>query len=105
MEQSHSAIARATKHAGLGALYYHVAGERGIPPSDSRVFWLTRPRDISWREVVPTITKSAGSEVAVWRRQMVLGPATEFALIGPPELTLDVPEDWKATAVDRRKLG
>lgn len=104
MEEPHGAIARMTKHAGFGALYYLVAGEHRIP-ADSKVFWLSRPRGVNWREVMPIIVKSANSEIAVWRRQMVLGPATEFALVGPPDSTLDVPEGWKAVPVHRHRLG
>jgi len=103
MEQPHKAIAQVTKHGGFGALYYVVAGEHKIP-GDSKIMWLSRPRGISWRDIMPTITKSANSEVAVWRRQMVLGPSTEFAVIGPPKLTLTVPEGWKCLQVDRRRL-
>ncbi len=103
MEQPHNAIARMTKHGGYGALYYLVAGEHRIP-ADSKVFWLSRPRGINWRDIMPSIMKTANSEVAVWRRQMVLGPSTEFAVIGLPTLTLTVPEGWKSLEVDRRRL-
>ncbi|MGH8725450.1 MAG: hypothetical protein ACREU1_11380, partial [Burkholderiales bacterium] len=80
-----------------------VAGEHRIP-ADSKVFWLSRPRGINWRDIMPSIMKTANSEVAVWRRQMVLGPSTEFAVIGLPTLTLTVPEGWKSLEVDRRRL-
>jgi len=104
MEQSHNAIAQMTKHGGFGALYYLVAGNHKVP-GDSRVMWLSRPRGIRWRDVIPTFMKSANSEVAVWRRQMVLGPSTEFAVIGPPNFTMAMPEGWKCLQVDRRRLG
>jgi len=104
MEQPHHAIAQMTKHGGIGALYYLVAEEHKLP-ANSKVFWLSRPRGINWREFMPAITQSANSKVAVWRRQMVLGPAPEFALIGTPATTLAVPEGWKALEVQRRRLG
>ena len=103
MTGPHDAVAKATKHGGFGALYYLVAGEHRMP-ADSKVFWLSRPRGIVWRDVLPSITQSASAEVAVWRRQMVLGPASEFALIGPPDLSLAVPQGWSALAVERRRL-
>lgn len=104
MEQPHDAIAQATKHGGYGALYYLVAGEHRIS-GDSRIFWLSRPRGIKWREVIPGIVDSAGSKVGVWRRQMVLGPSTEFAVIAPPDApALVFPQGWTSLAVDRRKL-
>jgi hypothetical protein len=104
MEQAHNAIAQATRHGGHGALYYLVAGEHDIP-GDSKVFWLSRPRGIDWREAMPGIVESAGAKVSVWRRQMVLGPSTEFALIAPhgtPDLT--IPRGWTSIAVERRRL-
>jgi hypothetical protein len=104
MEQPHNVVAQMTKHGGFGALYYLAAGNHRIP-ADSKVMWLSRPRGINWRDIMPTIMKSANSEVAVWRRQMVLGPSTEFSVIGPSNLTLAVPEGWKCLHVDRRRLG
>jgi hypothetical protein len=103
MEKAHSTIAKATKHGGAGALYYLVAGEH-TAFADSKVFWMSRPRGFNWRDVIPAIVRSENSEVAIWRRQMVLGPATEFAVIGPSTFTLKVPEGWKALEVTRRKL-
>jgi hypothetical protein len=108
MEQPHDAIAQMTKHGGHGALYYLVAGEHKIP-KDSRVFWLSRPRGINWREVLPRIVDSMGpnaSKASVWRRQMVLGPSPEFAVIAPADASgLVLPDGWTSLAVDRRKLG
>jgi hypothetical protein len=85
-------------------LYYLVAGEHRVP-ADSKVFWLSRPRGIAWRDVLPSIIRSASAGIAVWRRQMVLGPGTEFALVGPPDLSLAVPRGWSAAEVERRALG
>ena len=104
MEQPHNVIAQMTKHGGFGALYYLVAEEHRIPAS-SKVFWLSRPRGVNWREIMPAITQSANSKVAVWRRQMVLGPAPEFAVIGTSTSTLTVPDGWPSVAGQRRRLG
>jgi hypothetical protein len=58
--------------------------------------------------VLPDIIDSmgpAGSKVGVWRRQMVLGPSPEFAVIAPADASSPVvPEGWTSLAVDRRKL-
>jgi hypothetical protein len=99
----HDAVAAATRHGGYGALYYLVAGEAATP-GDSRVVWTSRPRGVAWRDVMPGIVRSASAPVSVWRRQMVLGPSTEFAVIGPPAFTLALPEGWSATEVDRRRV-
>jgi hypothetical protein len=104
VHQPHDAIAQMTKHGGFGALYYPVAGQPDIA-ADSKALWLSRPRGINWRDVMPAIVKSANSMVWVCRRQMVLGPSPEFAIIGPPTLTLTVPDGWTSIEVQRRKLG
>jgi hypothetical protein len=104
MEQPHGVIARMTKHGGFGALYYLVAGNHRIP-GDSKVFWLSRPRGINWRDSLPALVKSASAPVAVWRRQMVLGPSTEFAVAGPRTLTLTLPQGWTSLEVERRRLA
>ena len=104
MEQPHNAIAQATKHGGHGALYYLVTGEHEIP-GDSKVFWLSRPRGVDWREAMPGIVGSAGAKVSAWRRQMVLGPSAEFALSASPGISrLSVPKGCTSIAVERRRL-
>jgi len=103
MAAPHGAIARITKHRGFGSLYYLVDGEHSML-SDSTVYWLARPRGVDWHEVMAAIVSSTCSKVCVWRRLMVLGPAPEFAIVGPPGLALDIPGDWNATAVNRRRL-
>ena len=104
MGQPHHAVSQITKHGGFGALYYLVDGKHAIP-GHSKILWLSRPRGIVWRDVMPGIVKSASAEVTVWRRLMVLGPATEFAVIGPADLTLAVPKGWSCVEVARRRLG
>lgn len=104
MEQPHNAVSQATKHGGFGALYYLVAGKHAVP-SHSKILWLSRPRGIVWRDVMPGIVKSTSAEVTVWRRLMVLGPASEFALVGPADLRVTVPEGWSCVEVERRRLG
>jgi hypothetical protein len=104
MEQPHHAVSQITKHGGFGALYYLVDGKHAIP-GHSKILWLSRPRGIVWRDVMPGIVKSASAEVTVWRRLMVLGPATEFAVIGPADLALAVPKGWSCVEVARRRLG
>ena len=86
MEQPHNAIAQATKHGGHGALYYLVAGEHEIP-GDSKVFWLSRPRGVNWREVMPGIIRSAGAKISAGRRPLVLGPSAAFSLIASPGIS------------------
>lgn len=104
MEKPHRAIAQLTRHGGFGALFSLVAGTHEVP-GDSKVIWVSRPRGLQWREVMPAIIKSANADVAVWRRLMVLGPSPEFAIIGPPALTLTLPPGWTAFEIERRRLS
>lgn len=103
MEKSHDAIAQMTKHGGFGGLLSLVAGEHKVF-EDSKVFWLSRPRGIRWRDFIPAIIGPNLSKVAVWRRKMVLGPSPEFAVIGPPDFSFSVPSDWQALEVHRRRI-
>lgn len=103
MKQPHDAIAQMTRHGGFGALYSLVAGEHR-PLGDSKVIWLSRPRGIDWRRALRAIVDSADSDVTAWRRLMVLGPAPEFALVGPPALTVTIPEGWKSLEIERHGL-
>jgi len=38
------------------------------------------------------IAQSADEPVSVWRRFMVLGPGTEFVILGPAPLALQLPD-------------
>jgi hypothetical protein len=40
----------------------------------------------------------------LWRRQMVLGPGKEFALIVPPGLNVAAPAGWSALAIERLRV-
>lgn len=103
MENPHAGISQITKHGGFGALYYLVAGAHQAL-GDSKVFWVSRPRGIRWVDVMPAIVQSANADVAVWRRFMVLGPAAEFAIVGPAQLELTLPPGWTALEIRRRRL-
>ena len=98
------AIAQITKHGGLGALYRLVDGAPDLS-NDSAIIWLSRPRGVKWREALASICGRARQSLTVWRRQMVLGPAKEFAIVGPPDLALDIPQGWESFTVRRRWLG
>ena len=86
------------------SLYYLVTGEHEIL-GDSKVFWLSRPRGVDWRDAMPGLIRSAGAKVSAWRRQMVLGPSAEFALSASPGISrLSVPKGCTSIAVERRRL-
>jgi len=89
---------------GHGGLYRHVHGEEQ-PRSGARVLWLTRPRGIEYEPVVRRMLDGATGFLSCWRRQMVLGPATEFCVIGDDSLALPLAPGWQALAVTRTPLS
>lgn len=105
MQAPHDTVA-AQMDQGHGGLYAHAGGE--IPPParavQSSVYWLTRPRGIQWRaELDPVRGKSP--QANFWRRQMVLGPAAEFAVEAPGDTEIEAPSGWQARRVHRVRLG
>ena len=87
---------------GHGGLYALVWGEPVLPERSTAV-WLTRPRGIQWRATLDSLrTQLPGT--TLWRRQMVLGPGKEFALIVPPGLDVAAPAGWSALAIERMRI-
>jgi hypothetical protein len=87
---------------GHGGLYAHAGGEQ-VAAAHSTVTWLTRPRGIQWQPAVEAIRRTC-PQANVWRRQMVLGPASEFAVEMPSGAGFEVPDGWEARAVKRVRL-
>jgi hypothetical protein len=88
--------------AGAGGLYARVWGEP-CSASRSTVARLTRPRGIDWRSALDAIRASFANGTC-WKRQMVLGPATEFAAEVPGEMRIAVPDGWQARYVTRNRV-
>jgi len=92
--------AAAQMEEGHGGLYALVWGEPGLPERSTAV-WLTRPRGIQWRTTLEALQLPG---TTLWRRQMVLGPGKEFALIVPPNLNVAAPAGWSALAIERVRV-
>jgi hypothetical protein len=88
--------------AGAGGLYAHAWGEPSTAAT-STMAWLTRPRGIDWRRALEPV-HAASPQATIWRRQMVLGPAPEFAAEIPGDATIAVPPGWEARVVRRERL-
>jgi hypothetical protein len=87
---------------GHGGLYAHIRGDDSSA-ARSTVFWLTRPRGIQWRAVLQAVhagTRNARS----WRRQMVLGPTSEFAIEVAEGDHVEIPAGWTSRRVGRVRL-
>jgi hypothetical protein len=87
---------------GHGGLYAHAGGE-SMPAPRSTIQWLTRPRGIQWQPAIEAV-RSSCPQAKVWRRQMVLGPAAEFAVETPGEAEIDEPAGWQWQRVTRMRL-
>jgi hypothetical protein len=90
---------------GHGGLYAHAGGETPPAfPARSSVYWLTRPRGIQWRAALDPM-RSKYPRINIWRRQMVLGSAAEFAAEVPGDIAIEVPAGWQARRIRRVRLG
>ncbi len=101
MQQSHDGVA-ALMDQGAGGLYAHAGGE-AVSAEESTVYWLTRPRGIQWQAALEPL-RARCPQANVWRRQMVLGPAAEFAVETPGEIAIEAPPGWQARRVQRVRL-
>ena len=87
---------------GHGGLYAHAGGET-VTAAQSAVQWLTRPRGVQWQPALDAV-RAACPHANIWRRQMVLGPASEFAVEVPDETAIDIPSGWQSRRVKRVRL-
>ena len=85
----HDAVATLAA-GGAGGIYRRMTAG----PIGEQVSWFAKPSGVTYQELFARMP--AGS--AFWMRQMVLGPAPEFRLAGPP------PAGIKARAVRVRSL-
>jgi hypothetical protein len=101
-QPSHDHVA-AQAGDNCGGLYAHAGGEI-FPTPESTVYWLTRPRGIQWQAAIAPI-RAKSPQAVIWRRQMVLAPATEFAVEVPGDTAIEVPPGWQTIArVTRTRL-
>jgi len=87
---------------GHGGLYADTGGAT-VFAAQSTVHWLTRPRGIQWQPALDAV-RAHCPRANIWRRQMVLGPAPEFAVEVPDETAIDIPSGWQSRRVQRVRL-
>ena len=98
----HDSVA-ALMEEGHGGLYAHAGGEP-TPAAQSTVLWLTRPRGIQWQAALDPV-RAKEPQVNIWRRQMVLGPACEFAVEAPADAKIEPPAGWQGLRVRRVRVA
>jgi hypothetical protein len=64
---------------GTAGIYGLLAGD---PARPAWAAWLAKPQGAAYEAFEPELRAAAGPEASVWRRQMVLGPTPEFAVLG-----------------------
>jgi hypothetical protein len=87
---------------GHGGIYAHAGGETPSPQR-SMAHWLTRPRGVNWQATLEPV-RAKCPQANIWRRQMVLGRATEFAVTVPEDMAIEVPAGWQVRSVKRVRL-
>ena len=84
-EEPHNRVARQAAD-GTGGLYRLRAGAEDLSQARFAV-WLSKPSGVSYKDFyagLESITSQPG--VALWGRQMTLGPTTEFCIHSPNEI-------------------
>ena len=87
-EEPHNRVAREAADGSAG-LYRLRAGQEDLAQARFAV-WLSKPAGVSYKDFdssLQSITSQPG--VALWSRQMVLGPTTEFCLHSPTRIELE----------------
>ena len=90
---------QAAAHAagGAGGIYRRLTDADDTPRPFAA--WVGKPAGMSYETFVPALLEAAPG-AAVWQRQLVLGPAPEFAVLADAPLSLS----WPAIATDPRPL-
>ena len=84
-EEPHNRVAREAAD-GIGGLYRLRAGQGDLAQAEFAT-WLSKPSGVSYKDFyarLQPLTSQPG--VALWGRQMTLGPTTEFCLHTPSRL-------------------
>jgi hypothetical protein len=74
-KEPHDAVAKLAR-GGAGGVFKSLVAA----PSGEEVSWFAKPPDMTYAQLRERMPKGMG----LWQRQMVLGPAPEFRLAGPP---------------------
>ena len=87
--EPHGRIA-ALVDTGVAGLYRLRLGVPSIPPPRI-AYWLSKPAGMSYQAFFDSLQSVCAGNAALWSRQMVLGPTTEFCLQASAETVLPYP--------------
>jgi len=84
-KEPHDDVARRAA-SGAGGLYQL---HSGAPLPWTHVVWLSKPAGAQYQEFYQRLQAwTTREDVSLWRRQMVLGPTSEFCLVAPVPVSL-----------------
>ena len=84
-EEPHNRVARAAAD-GTGGLYRLRAGAEDLAEARYAV-WLSKPGGVSYKDFYASLARLTSQPgVALWGRQMTLGPTTEFCIHSPTQI-------------------
>ena len=95
-EEPHNRVAREAAD-GIGGLYRLRVGHEELGQSRFAI-WLSKPSGVSYKDFYATLQPlTAQPGVALWGRQMTLGPTAEFCIYSPAEVQL--PQGYNGVSV------
>jgi hypothetical protein len=100
-EEPHNRVAREAAD-GVGGLYKLRTGQEGLAQSKFAT-WLSKPAGVSYNDFyarLQPLTSQPG--VALWGRQMTLGPTTEFCIHS--RTPMELPQDYTGHIVQILKI-
>ena len=100
-QPSHDAVA-AHMEQGQGGLYAHAGGE-ALQVTAVHGLLVDAAARHRWQAALEPL-RAKYPKINIWRRQMVLGPAAEFAVEVPDDTAIEVPPGWQARRVKRVRL-
>lgn len=112
---AHDRVARMAE-SGAGGLYRllrarneELAPEPPTPDAPARetstCIWISKPHGWEYGEFHDDLDRLRPAAASVWQRQMVLGPAPEYAVIVPEgEPVPEFPESWSPIVIRRIRI-
>ncbi|HEX7117428.1 MAG TPA: hypothetical protein VF212_01485 [Longimicrobiales bacterium] len=100
---SHDRVARMAD-GGAGGVY-RLRRDGGPAAETSTCIWVRKPAGHAYDAFHADLERRLPADASVWQRQMVLGPAPEYGIVLPGDVTdPPVPDAWTPVVVRRRRV-